>query len=326
MAKAKALQTWEDAVKRAALQYTRTSTVAELKWASEREHVKAVIARSRELKAAMPQTIMQAILQGASMGLSFNPILGHCYMIPRKSRRKRDDESWDQYKNASDAFVIAYASPSYKGLSKICIEAAGGSIIQIRAEVVFKADKFRYFGPIEKPQHEPVLTQTHRTQALVQGAYAIVEYSNGSFSCEYVDLATLEAIRAMSETPGSVMYGKLFSEGYKKIAIRRMTKTVQVSSIRLESATAILNQNEGITIDGEAKRIEHEDDAETAQVIENISFEDGATLKELCEEAGLAEDKLKEAYGIENIDDLPASLLEAAKARIASYKDRRTTP
>ena len=321
-AKTKQLQTWEDAVKRAALQYTRTSTVAELKWASEREHVKSVIQRSRDLKAAIPQTVMQAILQGASMGLSFNPILSHCYMIPRRSRKKRDDESWEAYKR--DSSIIAYASPSYKGLAKICFDAAQGSIIQIRGEVVYQADKFRYFGPIEKPQHEPVLTETHRKQEHVQGAYAVVEYANGSYSCEYVDRQTLEAIRAMSEMPSSAMYTKLYTEGYKKIAIRRLTKTVQVHSIRLDNATHIMNEHEGIVIEGEAERVEHQEEPVEAEVVETISFEDAAILRELCEEAELPIEKVRDAYGVATIDELPINLLDAAKARIASYKDRKT--
>lgn len=322
---AKELQNWEDAVSRAARSFNRASTVDGLKWQSEREHVRAVIQRSKDLQNAIPQSIMQAVLQGASMGLSFNPITSQCYMIPRRSRRKRDNESYDEFKKAKDVFVIAYASPSYKGLSKICIDDSQGMIIQIRAEVVYKADKFRYFGPVTKPIHEPVLTDTHRTQAQVQGAYAITEYANGSFSCEYVDKKTLEEIRKMSDNPGSAMYSKLYTEGYKKIAIRRMTKTVQVQSIRLDAAVSVLNENEGIVIEGESRLISSGDEEQIeAAAPDVITFKDAALLRELCEDAGLPEDKLKEAYGLSSIDDMPTHLLDSAKSRIASYKERST--
>jgi recombination protein RecT len=314
MKMAKQLQNWEDAVTRAARSFNRASTVDGLKWQSEREHVRAVIRRSKDLKKAIPETIMQAVLQGASMGLSFNPILSHCYMIPRKM--SRDDPN---------AGIVAYASPSYKGLSKICFDASQGMIIQIRAEVVYQADKFRYLGPVDKPVHEPVLTDTHRTLALVKGAYAIVEYANGSYSCEYIDRTTLEAVRALSDNPNSMMYGKFFTEGFKKIAIRRLTKTVQVQSIRLEVATKVMNENEGIIIEGDAITIPDDTPPAASEAIQLITFEESATLRELCEDAGLDVSKLKEAYGLDTLDALPVHLLDPAKARVASYKERKVT-
>ena len=152
-----------------------------------------MIARSKKLKECLPASIQQAILRGASMGLSFNPVLSHCYMIPRASKR-----------NDPNAVMIAYASPSYRGLSKICIDS--GMVLQIRAEVVFEADKFKYRGPIEKPVHEPVLTATHRTQHQCKGAYAICEYMNGSYSTEYVDRATLDTIRKMSDNEWNLYF------------------------------------------------------------------------------------------------------------------------
>ncbi len=308
---AKALKTWEDAVGRAARQFNRTCPVDDLTWAREREHVNTVIARSKGLKECLPDTIRQAILQAASMGLSFNPILSHCYMIPRRSRRKRDDESWDEYNKKT--LAIAYASPSYRGLSKICIDS--GAVLQIRAEVVFEADKFKYRGPIEKPVHEPVLTATHRTQHQCKGAYAICEYLNGSYSTEYVDRATLDAIRSMSDNPGSPMYTSLWTEGFKKIAIRRLCKTVAINSIRLTTATGVMNEHEGVAFEGDV--IEGEATVvDEAPVEKMISLDQATELRDLCKEAGLKRTKFMEAYGITEMEQLPTKLYAPAKARI----------
>lgn len=300
---AKELTTVDDAVKRAAMMFNRSSTVDSLKWASEREHVTSVIAKSKKLKECLPITIYQSILQTASMGLTLNPVQQHCYLIPRRA--------------GTDGPMICYPSPGYRGLIHMCMDS--GQIIQIRAEVYFKADKFRYLGPVEKPVHEPVLTETHRQQKFCDGAYAICEYSNGSYSTEYVDRATIDTIRQMSERPNSVMYGKLWTEGYKKIAIRRLCKTISINSTRLTVALDVLNEHEGITFDPhDGRTIEGEAQPVDDEPPEAISTDHATVLHDLCQEARLRPEKFCEAYGITSIDELPMHLYDAAKARLES--------
>jgi len=307
----KALRTWEDAVKVAARSYSRTSPIDNLTWATEKEHVNAIMRGSKQLQEAIPESIRQSILMVASMGLSLNPALQHCYLIPRRASRKNPNSP-----------VICYPSPSYRGLSKIAMDS--GDIVQIRAEVVFKADKFKYRGPVEKPQHEPVVTETHRTEQQAIGVYGICEFKNGSFACEYVDRSTVQTIRSMSDNPNGPMYTSLWTEGWKKIAIRRLCKTLNFATTRFTVAMDVLNTYEGIdsrrkheddVIEGEATRIPDEEP-------EVIATDYATELRDLCDEAGLAHDKFCEAYGIDSIDNLPSHLYDAAKARVESYKER----
>ncbi|TFH54286.1 MAG: hypothetical protein E4G89_00355 [Methanothrix sp.] len=301
---AKALTTVDDAVKRAAMQFNRASSTDSLKWASEREHVKSIIAKSKKLRECLPITVYQSILQAASMGLTLNPAIQHCYLIPRRSGK--------------DGPLICYPAPSYRGLSHICM--GSGQIIQIRAEVVFQADKFRYLGPVEKPIHEPVLTDTHRKQDFCIGAYAICEYSNGSYSAEYVDRTTIETIRGMSEVQNSLMYTKFWTEGFKKIAIRRLCKTIAISSPRLAVATSVLDQHEGITFDPhDGNTIEGEVVTEAPPL---ITVDHATIIRDLCEESGLRTEKFCETYGVNSISELPLHLFDAAKARIESFKSK----
>lgn len=312
---AKALRTWEDAVSRASRQFNRTAPIDSVTWAREKEHVLALIKRSKDLKKAIPETIAQSILQAASMGLSLNPALQQCYLIPRKTKR-----------GDPNAPIICYPSPSYRGLSKICMDS--GLIVQIRAEVVFDADKFKYRGPIDKPIHEPILTDTHRQQKLCIGAYAIAEYTNGSYSCEYVDRKSIEAIRSMSDNSDGPMYTTLWTEGYKKIAIRRLCKTIGngisgSAAQRLSAATDILNQHEGISIPSDDDYIEGEAVEIKDEPAEKISADHAIVIRDLAQEAGLAIATLHDAYGIEEIEQLPQHLYDPVIARISAYKEAK---
>jgi recombination protein RecT len=268
----------------------------------------------------MPDTVKQAVLQVASMGLSLNPALQQCYLIPR-GIKKGDNE-----------FFICYPAPSYRGLTKIVMDT--GQFVQVRAEVVFQADKFKYLGPVTKPLHEPVTTSTHRKETHAVGVYAIAEHVNGSWSVEYVDRDTVQAIRRMSEVPNSAMYTTLWTEGWKKIAIRRICKTLNVSSMALAAAIDVLNHNEGIdfeerrkdaeAIEGEATVVDDvQQDDPPEQDPEKISFDCVTELRDLCQENGLEVERVCVAYGVDSLEDLPTHLYEPAKQRIISYGERK---
>lgn len=306
---AKEIATVEDAVKRAAMQFNKSSSVAQLKWASEREHVKSIIAKSKRLQECIPITIYQSILQTASMGLTLNPALQHCYLIPRRA--------------GENGPMICYPSPGYRGMIHMCMDS--GQLIQMRAIEVYQADKFRFMGPIEKPVHEPVLTDTHREQKFCKGAYAICEYTNGSYSTEYVDRNTIDTIRKMSEVPNSIMFTKLWTEGFKKIAIRRLCKTVSINSVRLNVAIDVLNKHEGITFDPhDGRTLEHDDDSAPAdEPPEAIGLDHLTILRDLCSESRLREEKLCEVYGINQLDELPLHLYDAAKARLEARLQKK---
>lgn len=314
----------DDAISKAARQYSRLSPVEAIKWASEKEHIKTLIARSRDLKKAIPETILQAILQGASMGLSFNPSLGHCYLIPRRSRRRRQGESEADYER--DSFIIASAAPSYKGLSKIVTDG-NERVIQIRAEVVFEADKFKYKGPIERPVHEPITTSTHRTVNQARGVYAIAEFENGSISVEYVDAATVQVIRDMSDMPNSTMYTSLWTEGWKKIAIRRLCKTIPVAGERMIHAIDAMDRETGVSFSADSV-IEPGEDIEDAEIVEDpgvITADQATQITDLIAEADLPAAKFCKAYGVATVAELPAHLYESALARIETYKEKATS-
>lgn len=82
--------------------------------------VQALRGNDHSMKVAManPVSLRDAIIQAAIAGTSFNPALGHAYLVPYGDR-------------------ICYA-PSYRGLRDAAIE--DGLIVWARSEIVHKAD------------------------------------------------------------------------------------------------------------------------------------------------------------------------------------------
>lgn len=292
-----------------------------LKWAAEKEHILNLLRSSKTLKNCLPETIEQTILHAAAMGLSFNPSRPGVYAIPRLMWR--GDPNSKAAERRVDGPLISHASPSYMGLSQVAVQSGFASII--RAQVVFNTDRFEFRGPLDKPEH--VLDHLKpMTWERAAGVYGLAKLSDGSFACEWIDKDTIERIRALSDWPGGLMWDprKLWTEGWKKTVIRRMFKTIPVDmGPSLTLATKLMNEHEGITIDGTAVRV-NEATADP-DVTGNITVDQGIEIRDKAEEAGLKLERLLGAYHVAGVDDIPASMYQPVLDRIASYGDRKTT-
>lgn len=297
----KELTTWDAAIKAVAPRYRNAAASEDLSWAQEKIHAMSVVAGSKGLKECTPTSIYSAVLQAASMGLTLNPVKGHCYLIPRAVKKGSQTK-------------IAYASPSYKGLIHLAV--TGGLVRFLRAEVVFEADKFEYRGPVDKPVHIPTIKPGERVEAKAIGVYAVAKTVDGDWLAEYVDRATVQRIRQMSDFPGGTMWhpDKLWTEGWKKAAIRRMAKTVPelAGTPQIEAAAAVMDAFEGLA--------EKTDDEPTHPV------EPRATLEQVEEMRHLSSKWTTEQVNtylvhlrVESFEDLAA---DRAERVIANMKKR----
>lgn len=301
--------------KEIAKRYHSAAAVDELRWSTEKQHFLAVIGKSKDLKQATPDSLRDAALQAASMGLSFNPLRQHVYLIPRRARKKRQGESDADYDNVP---VIAGASPSYRGLSHIA--TSGGGIARfLRAEIVYKKDFFVYKGPADKPEHKACIDDPKAqeyNQAL--GVYALCKTKEGDWLCEWVNRETVLKIRARSDFPNSLMWKEdaLWTEGWKKAAIRRLCKTIPQSDPRMDAAMQVMNQHEGMLMD-EPQDI-------TPEVVQVITDQQATELDALLEDAGI-EGEAKKTWlsraafatsGVKTIQELPAAKFTEAKDKL----------
>jgi recombinational DNA repair protein RecT len=200
------------------------------------------------------------------MGLTMNPAAALVYFIPRRAR-KRDSTTYEADKSEADykrnVPWIVTATPSYRGLAYICTHYAG--VGDIASEVVFEADEFVYRGPMEKPDHIPTLVAAKRDEKLAIGAYAVLRLRSGDYRAEFVDAATIQRARGMSDNPGGLMWTKFWTEGWRKVVVRRACKLAMQgaeisvgASGRLGAAEEAMTAADGVTVNEGGEVVERD--------------------------------------------------------------------
>lgn len=305
-----------------------------LEWKQEKAFFEAQIKKNWQIARAVNngvtatiESLKLAVRECASMGLSMSPAAQLVYFIPRHARKRKPNESKSEYESTVP-FIVS-APPSYRGLAFIGTHYCGCEVFA--AEVVFEADKFRYFGPLKMPDHEPTLDNKLRNESQAIGVYCIVKMQDGTFRCEYVDAPTVLKIRQLSDFPNGIMYTKLWTEGWKKIAVRRLCKLANITASQMQSALIALNRHDGISFDeiptteaearerlstgvaglGQAmqqKVIEHDEPID-AEPTEAITLQSPAESKQ---PPGTIEwwcDQIRAAESLQRLDDIRAAAL-----------------
>lgn len=190
-----------------------------------------------------PQSLQQAIVNVAAIGLSLNPAKSQAYLITRNV--KVGQNQWQSR---------VFLEPSYRGLCDII--TASGTIEWIQADCVYTSDKFEYFGPGERPKHvfDPFATKAERGE--FRGAYCVAKTVKGDFLTEMMPAEDVYSIRDRSEAWKAFKEGKAksggpwqsdFTQMAKKSVVRRafkmLPKTKELD--RAQNAIHMSNENEG---------------------------------------------------------------------------------
>lgn len=228
-----------------------------LAWSQEKAFFEALVRKHWQIEKAVQNQVGQtieslklAVRESASMGLTMSPTMQHVYFIPRRARKRWQNETKSDYERNVPWVVNAH--PSYRGLSHIATHYAGAEMIA--AEVVYQADRFAFYGPMKMPDHVATLDASERTEQKAIGVYAVAVMASGRVRAEYVDAPTIQKIRACSEFPNGLMWTKLWTEGWRKAAIRRICKTVMNGNGRMQVAIAALDRNDGILLENDVPR------------------------------------------------------------------------
>lgn len=161
-------------------------------------------------------SLRQAVLNVANIGLSLNPAAKLAYLIPR----------WNKVLKCNEAVL----EPSYIGLVKLLTDS--GSVTAILAQIVYEKDFFELdLADTVKPvTHKPVLKQDERGGIL--GVYALATLPGGIKQAEWMDVDKIVEIRDRSETYKAYKEGAIksctwitdFEEMTRKTVIRRIYK------------------------------------------------------------------------------------------------------
>ena len=125
------------------------------------------------IASSNPNSLRDAVINIASIGLSLNPAMKYAYLVPRDG--------------------AACLDISYKGLIKLATDS--GSILWVRADIVYEHDKFIYNGPADKPTFS---ANVFGDRGNFSGVYCIAKTIDKDFLVEVMTAREIYSVRDTS--------------------------------------------------------------------------------------------------------------------------------
>lgn len=190
-----------------------------------------------DLFKCAPESFYGAVLQCASLGLEPGSALGHCYLLPYKS------------KNGLQAQLII----GYRGM--IDLARRSGQIISLSAYCAYEKDEFEYRLGLE-PDIRHIPSPLADRGAVIY-VYAVAKLKGGGVQFEVMSRADIEAVRKQSKAKDFGPWVTHWDEMAKKTVIRRLFKYLPVSieAVRAVEVDEKADRGEAVSqqdfIDGE---------------------------------------------------------------------------
>lgn len=180
-----------------------------------------VVRRNPDLMECSPDSILSAVAQGAQLGLSFDPVLGQAFIIPRGKK--------------------ATFMAGYRGLCQLAYRSK--RISRIFAEVVCKGDQFEVvMGTDPKIVHVPNMGVDREIEDDWIGAYAVATTVEGVTFSKFLTAAEILKRKARSQNTSS-QYSPWKSdpkEMYLKTPVRTLAKFLPLSPETEEAIRAAI--------------------------------------------------------------------------------------
>lgn len=232
-----------------------------VRWAEESQFAGQAIYKNKKLQECVPDTIRDAIINVAAVGLTLNPAYQYAYLVPEaRNVGTRDNATWVQE---------CHLRISYKGL--IAVATSSGSASWVNADVVHKEDKFNMQGKWALPVHDFEPFSEDRGKPV--GVYCVAKMPDGEYITETAPWS--EVLKAKNAAKTSNVWNTWESEMARKFIVKRASKYWPRVESRLDRTVDVINQYEGSDFD-RLKKIE-----ETASyLIAHIAEEDQASVVE----------------------------------------------
>jgi len=120
------------------------------------------------------QSVINAVTNVAAIGISLNPARKQAYLVPRDRKVCLDI--------------------SYIGLADLATQS--GSIVWVKAELVYESDSFQMGEPGTMPSHK--FNPFSKDRGSVLGAYCVVKTPGGEYLCDAMSIEEINAIRDRS--------------------------------------------------------------------------------------------------------------------------------
>jgi phage RecT family recombinase len=296
----------------AASKFNAARITDNLKWQTEKMYVMQLIGRSDYLAQAIietPISLLAALQDAASMGLSISPQLGHVYLIPQRPKQ--------------GAPLEVYAKVSYKGMEQSVLSS--GTVLSITTELVYANDEFESGADMNGPYF--TFKRARADRGDLEGGFCLARYANGEKHLEWMTVADIMGCKAAAtkaqrgETP-PVWVGAFATEQYKKCIVRRAAKHWPSSPV---IERLIQNFDVGNPMDFDKANVI---EGESVQVITDEQVNDIRlalpTLND--EQASLWMTMAAKARGFDAIRDMPADrfteVRDSLVARLKMVEER----
>lgn len=174
------------------------------------------INKSVHLQKCSGESVLQAVLNIANVGLTLNPAAKEAYLIPR----------WNNLTKSMEACL----DPSYIGLVKLLTDT--GSVKSMVCQLVHDGDIFEIdlANNLSPVVHKPELSSSKKGN--VKGVYALATLSDNTRQVEWMDIEEVNQIRDRSETYKAFKENKIksctwasdYGEMTRKTVIKRIYK------------------------------------------------------------------------------------------------------
>lgn len=225
-AKTQELAPWVQSVQLAEKKFNQVLPTGSLmKYQKEAEFAMQAIEKNEKLKECDGQSLVNSVVNVASVGLSLNPATKHAYLVPRGG--------------------LAVLDISYKGLVRLATDCGG--IIWAKAILVYEGDKFEMHGVNRMPTHDYDPFAVDRTLEKVIGGYCVAELSNGTHLIDTMPRSELDKVKDTSKAkkgPWQTWPTEMMKKSLIKRASKSWPETPQME--RFHTAVDVLNQHEGL--------------------------------------------------------------------------------
>lgn len=188
----------------------RTSS---LDWDVESRYASEIIADPRNdylrsIVESNPDSLANALLDLARLGLSLSPTAKQAYLVPRSSKGKG----------------IVVATPSYLGFEHGAMRS--GKVTLIQTDLVYENDEFKRWT--EETGAKLMHIPARKDRGELEGGYCLARFGNGEVRIEYMSAEDIEACRKASirQNKGVVppSWQNFESEMQKAKVVRRAAK------------------------------------------------------------------------------------------------------
>ncbi len=178
------------------------------------------IKKSEYLLQCKADSIRDAVINVASVGLTLNPANAYAYLVPRGG--------------------VACLDISYKGLIKLASDS--GNIKWAKAVLVYEKDEFEMHGIEKMPFHK--FDPFKKDRGELVGGYCAAKLTDSTYMIDTMTIDELDQVQTTSKAK-SGPWKEWPNEMRKKTLIKRASKTWPNTS-RLDKAVEIINEHEGL--------------------------------------------------------------------------------